>query len=1045
MPRFVRHRHVRLIEKFMKNLKNGALIWQGINNGWIWATNRLWLFLPWLAIPVLWPFYAEGLPRSNDGGLHLLRVAVLDFHLRHDTLYPRWVPEMLVGYGYPVFGSYAPATYYLVELFHLLGLSYYHAFISAFVLLILAAGLGMYWLAIDVFGREHKWAALVAATAYLYAPYLLNNMLIRGAMAETAAQALLPWIFWGIRRLLRSEQPQRYYLPVALSLGALAITHNITLLFSPLLLSGFILIHWWQGGHKALNTRWALFAFLTAMGISAFFWLPLILERGNIADTGYAIAKNSWLPRNVWTWQNFLDWHFFFNYTFIRPVQLGLVQLLLGLLGFALVRRRDAEWWLFLIGTILIGCLIGKWALPIWLNSNILLIAQFPWRLLSHMSLAIALFTGSPVLRLRKGWPQVVVALLLIGVVIVAQRPILNWIDVYSTTGTDVKLPVLTQLELGKGAITGGDDASTIQEFRPRWADSKLQLDPSPDLTAPKMKLAIQQANAYELALTVTNTQSAPLRFNNLYFPGWQVLLDDQTALTTYPTTNLGLLTVDLPAGAHQLHLRWTGTSIQHAAGAIGLLTLLIASIVYWRQRTWRWLSLIPLALLSFGVAATVWSGPLLPVQAPTKTVKANGVQMLGYRWARSDPGHLWVYPYWYIAELPSANLRARWELQDATGKVQAEIIAKPYFNAVPANNWPPGTLVDDVYQLPLPPGLAAGTYQMAVRLGENVATLKKPAIPIGQVTLVDPAPVLAQPPEHALAIHFGDAIRLNGYNVTRQGQAFSAAEPKPALVYNHDYLEYTLFWRATAPINQNYHGVMHLLDLAGHAIAQEDHVPGPMFHPPALWDAYYLQPDTYLLRVPKTAPSGLYWPSVRMYDADSQALLPVHDNAAQDLGDHFQLPPLKIVNQTTRAPAHKVAAQLGAFATLLGYDLPTPTTSLHAGDHFTVTLYYQSKTSTPADDTRFLHFNNPALGMAAQFDSPPQNGVNPTWTWQPGEVIVDPVELTVAAAAKPGIYTLYVGFYEPKANNARVPIHDAAGNTVPDDRMPLTELTIEA
>lgn len=1021
---------------------NRSVLSQRIQLFWHQVTSRLWLFLPLLAIPVLWPFYAEGLPRSNDGGLHLLRVAILDFHLHHDTFYPRWVPEMLVGYGYPVFGSYAPSTYYLVEALHLLGLIYYHAFITAFVLLTLAAGLGMYWLAIDVFGREHKWAALVSATAYLYAPYLLNNMLIRGAMAETAAQALLPWIFWGIRRLLRSEDPRRYYLPVVLCLGALAITHNITLLFSPLLLSGFILLHWWQGGHRWLNTRWALFAFLTAMGISAFFWLPLMLERGNIADTGYEIAKNSWLPRNVWTWQNFLDWHFFYNYTFIRPVQLGLIQLLLGLFGFALARRRDAEWALFFVGTILIGCLIGKWALPIWLNSNILLIAQFPWRLLSHMSLAIALFTGSPVLRLRKGWSQVAVALLFIGIVIVAQRPILDWIDVYSVAGTDVKLPVLTQLELGKGAITGGDDASTIQEFRPRWADSQLQLDPSAEFTAPKMNLTLQQANAYELTMNVTNPQSAPLRFNDLYFPGWQVLLDNQTALPTYPTTNLGLLTVELPAGTHAVHLRWVGTTTQHAAGAAGLVALLVATIFYWRQRSWRGLVMIPIGLLGFGIAATFWVGPLTTIQAPAKTVKANGVQMLGYRQTRSDPGHLWIYPYWYVSELPSANLRARWELQDATGKVQAEVIAKPYFNAVPASNWPPGTLVDDVYQLPLPPGLAAGVYQLAIRLGENATILAKPAIPIGSITVAEPAPS-QRLPAYPLDIHFGEAIRLNGYQATRQGQPLTFPEQKPALADNADYLEYTLFWRATAPIDKNYHGSINLTDMAGHVIAQEDHTPGPMFHPPTLWDAYYLQPDTYLLRVPKTVPSGLYWPSVRMYDDENQALLPVSDNAAQALGDNFQLPPLKIVNRTARSPEHKVTAQLGAFATLLGYDLSMPATSLHAGDHFTVTLYYQSTTNTPADYTRFVHLHHPALGMAAQYDSPPQDGVNPTWTWQPGEVIVDPVALTVAADAPPGTYSLYVGFYEPKANNARVPVHDAAGNGVPDDRMPLTELTV--
>ena len=52
-------------------------------------------------------------------------------------------------------------------------------------------------------------------------------------------------------------------------------------------------------------------------------------------------------------------------------------------------------------------------------------------------------------------------------------------------------------------------------------------------------------------------------------------------------------------------------------------------------------------------------------------------------------------------------------------------------------------------------------------------------------------------------------------------------------------------------------------------------------------------------------------------------------------------------------------------------------------------------------------------------------------------------IGLTVAQDAKPGNYTLYVGFYEPKANNTRVPLRDGNGNAVLDDRMPLTELMV--
>ncbi len=140
--------------------------------------TRLWLAIPFLAIPALWPFYKIGLPRSFDGGLHLLRLGVLDYHLRHGVLFPRWVPEMMLGYGYPLFNFYAPSTYYLAEALHLLGFSFYMAFLLAFVIVILAAGLGMYQLAKDIFGADQRWSALVAATAYMTAPYLLTEVVV---------------------------------------------------------------------------------------------------------------------------------------------------------------------------------------------------------------------------------------------------------------------------------------------------------------------------------------------------------------------------------------------------------------------------------------------------------------------------------------------------------------------------------------------------------------------------------------------------------------------------------------------------------------------------------------------------------------------------------------------------------------------------------------------------------------------------------------------------------------------------------------------------
>src|SRR5262249_11054700 len=152
---------------------------------------------------------------------------LLDVSLRQGILYPRWLPELVVGFGYPVFSFYGPTTYYLAEGLHLLGLGFYQAFMLAFALMALVGGYGMYLLAGDVLGEAGwPWSALLAAVAYLYAPYLLVNIFIRGAIGEVGAQALLPWIFWSFRRLLTRPRPAHWVVPAALSLGALAATHN---------------------------------------------------------------------------------------------------------------------------------------------------------------------------------------------------------------------------------------------------------------------------------------------------------------------------------------------------------------------------------------------------------------------------------------------------------------------------------------------------------------------------------------------------------------------------------------------------------------------------------------------------------------------------------------------------------------------------------------------------------------------------------------------------------------------------------------------------
>jgi hypothetical protein len=63
---------------------------------------------------------------------------------------------------------------------------------------------------------------------------------------------------------------------------------------------------------------------------------------------------------NIWTGQNFLDLSLRFDYTLSIPFQVGLVQLLLGVAGWALWPRRDREWWFWGVTGLVAGLGISQ-------------------------------------------------------------------------------------------------------------------------------------------------------------------------------------------------------------------------------------------------------------------------------------------------------------------------------------------------------------------------------------------------------------------------------------------------------------------------------------------------------------------------------------------------------------------------------------------------------------------------------------------------------------------------------------------------------------
>ena len=189
-----------------------------------------------ICILAIWPFLSRaGMPQATDAELHIFRLAELSRLVRAGEIYPRWAPNFYFGYGYPIFNYYAPLTYYLGLIFDFLPvIGPVTAVKMLFMVGLLLAGLAMYGYVRELWGSA---AGIIAATSYVFAPYLLFiDPHARGDLAESFSFAWFPLALWALDRLRRRPSPWNWLASV-LAVAAIILTHNLMalVLFSVIL------------------------------------------------------------------------------------------------------------------------------------------------------------------------------------------------------------------------------------------------------------------------------------------------------------------------------------------------------------------------------------------------------------------------------------------------------------------------------------------------------------------------------------------------------------------------------------------------------------------------------------------------------------------------------------------------------------------------------------------------------------------------------------------------------------------------------------------
>ena len=213
-----------------------------------------------------------GFPSNHDRNLYMNWLYEFDLGIRQGNIQPRWAPDVWIGYGAPIFNFIQPGFYYLAEAFHLIGFNLLNSVKAVIVVSVILAYISMFFWSRQIW--KNSWAGLASATLYIWSPYHLGSLYLRGSYAELLAMGLWPFLLIALTRYLAAPA-RKYFLAIALLTGALLLTNNaLAVMFLPIAVV-YAAILAWRRWRKIFT---ALLAILFGGGLGAFFWLPAIVE-----------------------------------------------------------------------------------------------------------------------------------------------------------------------------------------------------------------------------------------------------------------------------------------------------------------------------------------------------------------------------------------------------------------------------------------------------------------------------------------------------------------------------------------------------------------------------------------------------------------------------------------------------------------------------------------------------------------------------------------------------------------------------------------------
>ena len=542
---------------------------------------RLFVFLLLLFIPAIFALLRSGyFPMHDD--LQVFRLYELDKCVQDGQFPCRWIPDGGFGYGYPMFNFYPPLPYYPAEALHLLGIDLFTSVEIIFGLSFILSGFFMYLLVKELFGHL---AGIVAAVFYVYAPYHSVDVYVRGAMNEAWGLVWFPLIFLYIYRLIKEKKNTKKNLSLmAVSITALMLSHNpMTLIFAPLAILWALFWLWQEKAWPRIKQL--IFAGVLAVGLAAFFFIPVVLESKFVHVDTMMIGYFNYMAHFADIPQMFFSRFWGYGGSIWGPnddmafplghLHWGLAFLVgvLALWRFLKSKsKKIRQTSLMVIGLLLFSLatifLIHSRSIWFWQHAPLLYMVQFPWRLLALPIFIFSFVIASFFIFVKNKKWQKIFAVTSIVAVMAWNLPFFRIDYPVHVTEQEKLSGRLWELQ-----VTGG-----IFDYLPKTA---ARPPGEAGFTIPDYIngdggiLDFQKGSNWMNFTANTSTDQAQVMLPVYGFPGMQIKVDGQ-AVKYQTDKDLGRIIIDLNQGQSTVGLKLRRTPVRLLAELVTLVSLLV-------------------------------------------------------------------------------------------------------------------------------------------------------------------------------------------------------------------------------------------------------------------------------------------------------------------------------------------------------------------------------------------------------------------------------------------------------------------------------------